>query len=434
MRTPLVIAMWEPMARALGYPRKRLGFADILKLATSNQGWAAFGRPEFGAVQARPHEPGLLDLRAVGGRRRVLLGDRQEGGPDRGGRQRRRRPASASATSSARSSTTATRRCSSPSSSRRRGPGYATAVAMEEVTLVDFNRTRGDRDKLVAIYPSEGTFYSDNPFFTLNAPGCPTSRPRARRRSRSTWRRRSRPRSRRKSGFRPSDRAKAPVAPITAANGADPKQPERVLGLPEPRVLARIKEAWRARPQAREHPARARHLGLDERGGPAGARQAGARVVLPRGRAAGRVGLTIFSDRVQPLVPTAPLTQERGGAARPRARPDRRRRDGVLRRHRRGASTPCASSARREPHQRGRAAHRRRGHGLVSSASTRSCATSRPRATRPTACACSRSRTRRARPARVENLKRIAAASGGMDYEGKTEDIESVYRSISCFF
>src|SRR3954452_20285479 len=35
VRTPLVIAMWEPMARALGYPRKPLGFADVLSLATS---------------------------------------------------------------------------------------------------------------------------------------------------------------------------------------------------------------------------------------------------------------------------------------------------------------------------------------------------------------------------------------------------------------
>ena len=31
-------------------------------------------------------------------------------------------------------------------------------------------------------------------------------------------------------------------------------------------------------------------------------------------------------------------------------------------------------------------------------------------------------------------LKRIAAASGGLDYEGKTENIESVYRSSRSFF
>jgi Ca-activated chloride channel family protein len=31
-------------------------------------------------------------------------------------------------------------------------------------------------------------------------------------------------------------------------------------------------------------------------------------------------------------------------------------------------------------------------------------------------------------------LKRIAAASGGQSYQGSTEDIETVYRSISSFF
>ena len=33
-----------------------------------------------------------------------------------------------------------------------------------------------------------------------------------------------------------------------------------------------------------------------------------------------------------------------------------------------------------------------------------------------------------------DQLKRIAEASGGLSYEGKTENIESVYRSISSFF
>ena len=51
VRTPLVIAMWEPMAKALGYPRKQIGFADILRIARQNTGWAAYGRPEFGAFK-----------------------------------------------------------------------------------------------------------------------------------------------------------------------------------------------------------------------------------------------------------------------------------------------------------------------------------------------------------------------------------------------
>ncbi len=53
---------------------------------------------------------------------------------------------------------------------RQKGPGYASAVAMEEVTLLDFNRSRGGQPPLVALYPPEGTFYSDNPYITLDAP------------------------------------------------------------------------------------------------------------------------------------------------------------------------------------------------------------------------------------------------------------------------
>ena len=48
VRTPLVIAMWEPLARALGWPRKPVGFQQILDLALDPRGWAAYGKPQFG--------------------------------------------------------------------------------------------------------------------------------------------------------------------------------------------------------------------------------------------------------------------------------------------------------------------------------------------------------------------------------------------------
>jgi Ca-activated chloride channel family protein len=48
VRTPLVIALWKPEAKALGWPRKPIGFAQILDLATSKRGWADYGLPTFG--------------------------------------------------------------------------------------------------------------------------------------------------------------------------------------------------------------------------------------------------------------------------------------------------------------------------------------------------------------------------------------------------
>src|SRR5690606_24172213 len=47
MLTPLVIAMPEPMAAALGWPDRPIGFADIAALATNPEGWASVGHPEW---------------------------------------------------------------------------------------------------------------------------------------------------------------------------------------------------------------------------------------------------------------------------------------------------------------------------------------------------------------------------------------------------
>ena len=46
--SPVVIAMWRPMAEALGWPDEPIGWVDISELAISEEGWAAYGYPEWG--------------------------------------------------------------------------------------------------------------------------------------------------------------------------------------------------------------------------------------------------------------------------------------------------------------------------------------------------------------------------------------------------
>src|SRR6516164_11421358 len=41
--SPVVIAMWKPMAEALGWGKKPIGWSDILSLATNQKGWSAYG-------------------------------------------------------------------------------------------------------------------------------------------------------------------------------------------------------------------------------------------------------------------------------------------------------------------------------------------------------------------------------------------------------
>jgi Ca-activated chloride channel homolog len=244
VRTPLVIAMWEPMAKALGYPDKQIGFADILRLATAPGGWRAVGRPEFGDFRLVHTNPDfstsglsavVAEYYSATGKKEGLLES------DVTSPRARLRVRGIERSIVHYGDTT----LFIEDQMKEHGPEYASAVAMEEVTLLDFNRTRGSQQKLVAIYPKEGTFYSDNPFVVIDAPWASAAERKAARLFRRFLADEVTPELAARSGFRPADPEEKPVAPIDESHGADPSQPERVLGLPEPRVLNRIRAAWR---------------------------------------------------------------------------------------------------------------------------------------------------------------------------------------------
>src|SRR5262245_23864026 len=53
---PLGIAMWRPMAEALGWPNKPISWKTIVELAAAPGGWSAFGHPEWGSFNlGYPH-------------------------------------------------------------------------------------------------------------------------------------------------------------------------------------------------------------------------------------------------------------------------------------------------------------------------------------------------------------------------------------------
>ena len=264
MRTPLVIAMWEPMARALGYPKKKLGFADVLKLATSGKGWADFGRPEFGEFKLVHTNPDfstsglsavVAEYYAATGKKEGLTEQDIAGGAAR----KRVRDIERSIVHYGDTTLFIAEQL------HKEGPGYACAVAMEEVTLLDFNRDRGRPRQARRDLSRGGHVRLRHPVLhARRAVGVRPSRPRARRRSRRSWptrSRRSSPRSR-LPPRRPRDRAGG------ADHGRQRRRPQAA------RARARAPRAARAGgdqeglargPQAGQHPARARHLGLDER-------------------------------------------------------------------------------------------------------------------------------------------------------------------------
>jgi Ca-activated chloride channel family protein len=66
--SPLVIAMWEPVARALGWPGRTLGWLDVASLAADPSAWAYYSGGPWSATLRTGHaHPGLSDAAAPPG-------------------------------------------------------------------------------------------------------------------------------------------------------------------------------------------------------------------------------------------------------------------------------------------------------------------------------------------------------------------------------
>jgi Ca-activated chloride channel family protein len=311
VRTPLVIAMWEPLARALGWPRQRTGFGTIVRLALSERGWAEVGEPQFGRFKLGHTNPDFSTsgLSAVAAEYFTVTGRREGLTEQDVTRPEVRRRVRAIERSIVHYGDTT---LFFAEQLERYGPAYASAVAMEEATLVDFNlrrERRGGGTRLVALYPVEGTFVSDNPFIVLRAPWV-TPEQRAAAEALERWlAERLTPERAAAGGFRPGDPGRRPVPPVDARRGVDADQPRRTLALPQPRVLARVKRMWRED----RKPANVM-LALDVSGSMGEENKLEQakqgletffRQVSPRDR----IGLVVFDDQVRAAVPVAPFAE-----------------------------------------------------------------------------------------------------------------------------
>ena len=249
------------MADALGYPETPIGWADIAELATSAEGWAAYGHPEWGAFKLGKTNPnfstsGLSALigqayAATGKTRDLSLEDLDA-------------PATAEFASQVESAVVhygdiTMTFLNNWFRTDREGTSllYASAVAVEEKSVIDYNQGNPDgvlqpgevarepRIPLVAIYPKEGTIYSDSPLYVLDAPWVDDAEKKA---AESFITYAQQPEAQRQAleyGFRPGNPDVAVAAPITAANGVDPDQPTTLLQVPEPPVMLRLLDKWK---------------------------------------------------------------------------------------------------------------------------------------------------------------------------------------------
>jgi Ca-activated chloride channel homolog len=260
MLTPLVIAMPQPMAEALGYPNTPLGYGDILRLANDPAGWGAFGHPEWGPFRLGKTNPNfstsalnatIAQYYAASGKTSGLtLEDLNRPDVDAFAR--------AIESSVVHYGDTTLTFLNNLYRADQRGTGlsYVSAVAVEEKSVIDFNKGNPDgildpgekarppRVPLVAIYPKEGTLFSDNPFYTVDAPWVSAKEKRAAAKFEQYVQQPGNQRRVLRFGFRPGNPRVAIGAPIEAKYGVDPNQPQTRLELPSPPVLVGLIDRW----------------------------------------------------------------------------------------------------------------------------------------------------------------------------------------------
>jgi Ca-activated chloride channel family protein len=260
MISPHVVAMPEPMARALGWPDVAIGWADLFRLARSPEGWAAFGHPEWGAFKLGKTNPNF----STSGLNTLIAMAYAATGKTAGlTTEDLARPEVIDFAATVESAVvhygdTARTFLTNWHRADQRGTAlsYVSAVAVEEKAVIDYNtgdpdgelepgeELRPPRTPLVAIYPSEGVLISDHPLFVVDAEW--TSRDQAEaaelfvefvRRPEAQMRVLD-------SGFRPGLPDIAYDDPISEANGVDPTQPAVLLEPPHPEVTIGLLELW----------------------------------------------------------------------------------------------------------------------------------------------------------------------------------------------
>ncbi|HOZ56861.1 MAG TPA: substrate-binding and VWA domain-containing protein [Nakamurella multipartita] len=184
--TPLVLAMPQPMATALGWPDAEIGWSDVLALAKDPQGWASRGHPEWGRFTLGKTNPNVSTsgLAATIGTLVAATGtssDLTEAALQRPEVQQYLKDVETSVIHYGDTTLTYLTNLQHADDSGA-ALGYVSAVAVEEKSVLDYNAGNPSGDPktlgqhaapkvpLVAVYPKEGTLSSDSPFVILDAP------------------------------------------------------------------------------------------------------------------------------------------------------------------------------------------------------------------------------------------------------------------------
>jgi Ca-activated chloride channel homolog len=306
--TPVVISMWKPMAEALGWPNKPIGWGDMLELINDPQGWGKFGHPEWGRFSWGHTDPEistsalstlLAEFYAANGKQRGLtIADIQKPESQKFIRDLGKGIKHYGYNTLVFSD-----------NMQKFGMSYISAFPMEEITLIDFNKNQNPPTPLVAIYPKEGTFWHDDPFIVMASASGPEQEA-----ANQFFNFLTTPDSQRLAmnfGFRPSNPDVPLADPVSAAFGVQPKGPQNTLPIPPADVIVAAKDTWAQNRKRADIILVVDVSGSMQDDNKLDQVKAGLGAFLQRILPEDRVGLVSFSTTPNVEVAAAPLAQDR---------------------------------------------------------------------------------------------------------------------------
>jgi Ca-activated chloride channel family protein len=318
--SPVVIAMWKPLAEALGWPNKQIGWSDIANLAGKSDGWGAHGHAEYGAFKFGHTHPDTSNsgLDAVLAEYYAAVGKSRDLSAEDVSKSQTR-----DFIGTIESAVTHYGESTGFFADEmfNRGPDYLSAAVMyESLVAASYDPAQYPNAKkyppVVAIYPKEGTFLSDHPFVIPQASWVSVSKRAAAEIFADYLLDKPQQIKALKYGFRPATPQAVPLAaPIDSAHGVDPSQPASLLQVPGAQLIRQIKAGWDE--QRRKVSVM---IVLDRSGSMNDAVNNKSKIDAARDGLksfigllsdADQVGLTVFSDNAQVLSPVEPLSGRR---------------------------------------------------------------------------------------------------------------------------
>lgn len=257
-KTPVVFGMPESMAKALDYPNKPISMKKLEDLVSNKEGWGSVGKPLWGSFKVAKTNPNtsttglsviLMQSYANSGKTKDLnvedvdkakkFNQTFESGAIHYG------------------DTTGKVLKTLAEKSSGGGSSYVSAIALEETSLFNYNKGNPDShtvqpgerltppsEKLIAIYPEEGSMWSDNPSTVLNAPWVTPEQKIASEAFTKFLSTKPAQEILPKYGFRPVMKDVDPSKELNASVGINTKLPSKTLPKPSAEVVSSALDQW----------------------------------------------------------------------------------------------------------------------------------------------------------------------------------------------